>query len=137
MTDIFSIDQGIILHQINCRKVMGAGLAKAIRDKYPKHYADFIADNPKLGKILITRIHPTLFIVGLYAQDAYGRDKRYTDYPALQECLQTISLLAARKPTLPIYAPKGIGAGLAGGDWQTIQNIFQATLPQVTWVDKP
>ena len=33
--DIFTADETFICHQVNCKGVMGAGLAKQIADKYP------------------------------------------------------------------------------------------------------
>ena len=35
MAKLFGIDNGIICQQVNCCGVMGAGLAKAIMDKFP------------------------------------------------------------------------------------------------------
>jgi O-acetyl-ADP-ribose deacetylase (regulator of RNase III) len=39
--DILSIDSGIITHQVNCRGVMGAGLAKALRKRYPAIFPEY------------------------------------------------------------------------------------------------
>ena len=33
--DILSVANGIIVHQVNAQGVMGSGLAKQIREKYP------------------------------------------------------------------------------------------------------
>ena len=42
----FNID--ILCHQVNCQGVMGAGLAKQIRSKYPEVYEQYKEDFSKL-----------------------------------------------------------------------------------------
>lgn len=43
--DIFTTDCDIIVHQVNCYGVMGAGIAKQVKERYPdfmtfiNHYA--------------------------------------------------------------------------------------------------
>ena len=36
VTDITTIDKGVIMHQVNCQNIMGAGVAKALYTKYPQ-----------------------------------------------------------------------------------------------------
>jgi len=36
--NLLDAPQPIIVHQVNCQGVMGSGVAKAIRDKYPQAY---------------------------------------------------------------------------------------------------
>ena len=38
--NLLDVQQGIIVHQVNCRKVAGAGLAKQIREKWPEWYVN-------------------------------------------------------------------------------------------------
>ena len=129
--------EGILLHQVNCRGVMGAGIAKQIRSLYPQHYIDYkralakeINSQQKLGDIVVTRVSPTLTIVGLFAQDGYGRNKQHTNYKALEQCLIKVAQLNVQ----PIYAPYKIGCGLGGGDWEIVQQLFKKQLPQTIFV---
>lgn len=39
--DILNTKAQVIAHQVNCLGVMGAGVAKAIRDKYPAAYLQY------------------------------------------------------------------------------------------------
>ena len=39
--DITTIEKGVIMHQVNCQNVMGAGVAKALYTKHPKVKAAF------------------------------------------------------------------------------------------------
>lgn len=39
---LFDSKANMICHQVNCRGVMGAGIAKQIRERHPQHYEDYI-----------------------------------------------------------------------------------------------
>lgn len=121
--DILAINHGVIVHQVNCKKIMGAGLALQIRRKYPQHFADYMAAEPKLGNIVVTCIHSTLYIIGVYGQYSYGRYGLHTNYSALRIAMIKAAQFAAQK-NLPLYIPYGIGCGLAGGDWNRVAAIL-------------
>lgn len=36
INSVLDVTDGIICHQVNCQNVMGAGIARAIYEKYPK-----------------------------------------------------------------------------------------------------
>jgi len=121
--NILDIKEGYICHQVNCQKVAGAGLALQIRNKWPDWYAHYLSVTQELGKADIYKIDTNLYVVSLYAQNYYGRDRNYTDYDALKKSLNEISHLNN------LYIPYGIGAGLAGGDWDIISCIIEKTIP--------
>ena len=114
----------IFCHQVNCKGVMGAGLAKQIKDKYPEVYKEYLrVENPTLGIILPVFTHDGRACINMFAQDGYGRDKRYTDYDAFKKCLDAIeSFLKSHHvhEDVQIAFPYGIGCGLAGGDWKIV-----------------
>jgi hypothetical protein len=125
--NILDVQKGIIVHQVN-PYVMGAGLAKQIRMRYPEHYKDFQRwtkeahwhPTDRLGEILITSHYEPLYIVGMCAQKEYGFTKmEYTNYDAFAECLKKVDYLALKFHT-ELYVPYGIGCGLAGGQWAYI-----------------
>jgi O-acetyl-ADP-ribose deacetylase (regulator of RNase III) len=123
--DILAINHGVIVHQVNCKKVMGAGLALQIRRKYPQHFADYMAAEPKLGDIVVTRIHSMLYIVGVYGQYSYGRYGLHTNYSALRIAMIKATHFAAQK-NLQMFIPYGIGCGLAGGNWNQVMKILSS-----------
>lgn len=133
--NILNIKHGVIIHQVNCKKVMGAGLALQIRRKYPKHYLDFITKEPKLGDIVITHVNSDLYIIGVYGQNGYGRTEIHTDYSALGDGLEKAGQFAKKKK-LPVYIPYGIGCGLAGGNWKCVMEIIESVLPDGILVKK-
>lgn len=119
--DILSVEDGLIIHQVNNCGVMGKGLANQIRKKYPQHYIDYItaynqcSNNSSKNKkeLLGTNVYTnqgSVTICGLFAQDGYGTDKQYTSYKHLTQCLKSID---TQKYT-NIYIPYELGCGLGG-----------------------
>jgi len=135
--NILNATEDVLCQQVNCQKVMGAGLAKQIRNKYPEVYPSYkrFCEGCKdynrrnlLGEIQTIIVSDGKVIANLFAQYDYGRDKQYTDYDALKICFEGILKLASMfNDTIAI--PYGIGCGLAGGDWdvvyKTIEDVFK------------
>lgn len=147
--DIFTSAADAILHQVNCQGVMGAGLAKQIKEKFPvvfKYYKALCDDDKRmrartcstksylLGRAqvcykedyLVGQVEDNQVIVNLFAQDKYGRDGRcYTDYEALKKCLEYVNERFWGKT---VAIPYLMGCGLAGGDWNVVSKIIENTL---------
>ena len=134
--NILEVESGIICHQVNCKGVMGAGLAKEIAIKYPivlTQYKDYCkrsnSDKNLLGKVLISPIsydlnyNPILVVANIFGQFSYGTDKVQTDYEALKTGFKQI-LHISESFNLNVYIPYKIGCGLAGGDWATVKSIL-------------
>ena len=124
--NILDVEAGIIVQQVSCKGVMGAGLAKQLREKYPGLYSSylrFIEDwsECSLGKCHIYQASEHLLIANCFGQAAYGRGALQTNYTALRTALETI---AARYPYHSISIPWGLGCGLAGGDWTRTMGII-------------
>ena len=118
--------------QVNCQGVMGAGLAKQIRDQYPEVYARYkdLHDNfnlHKLGRTELIRVSDGRIHAMMYAQDGYGRSGCYTDYEAFQACLDEqqrwLNNIYSREHLVAF--PYKIGCGLAGGDWNIILPMLE------------
>ena len=129
----------IFCQQVNCKGVMGAGLAKQIKEKYPEvynYYKPFCDDGvAELGACNYIPTKDKRICICMYAQDGYGRNKRYTDYEAFKKCLEHIEFFMKfhpkNKPSIAF--PYGIGCGLAGGDWYIILGMlkdFAEKIPQ-------
>lgn len=127
-------DFTVICHQVNCRGVAGAGLAKQIRDTYPGWYDTYraVASADMLG---VAQFTPTTrdyshWICNLYGQDNFGRDRQYTDYDALRSALGDLRewVLNFASDDYEIRIPYGLGCGLAGGQWPVVLHIIQEEL---------
>lgn len=163
--DILNITEGIICQQVNCMGVMRSGLAKQIRDKYPKvyyRYVEFLKDKGKkvvkigenvrglkvveetnkdyLGRVQFVDVKKNLCVVNMFAQYEYGRLKQvYTEYDHFEQCLINMSTTIVNNKyleELPIYFPYKIGCGLGKGDWNIISNLIEKVFPDAIIVKK-
>ena len=127
--DILQASENIIAHQVNCMGVMGGGIAKQIREKYPNvfdQYRKFFVNNKftALGKCQIVKTEDNKYIANLFGQNKYGRDKQYTDYDALKDSLFSLKV-SAKDHNMSIAIPFNIGCGLAGGDWDIVYKMIE------------
>ena len=122
-SNILSVDSGVIGHQVNCKRVFGAGLAKQIRDRYPVVYGNYLRAPMKLGECQLVNVYYGLFVANLFGQDTYGRTGTHTNYKALGESLNVMFKLARLK-NLDCHLPYKLGCGLAGGDWSVVLRII-------------
>jgi len=130
--DIFEAPVDIIIHQTNCFNTMGTGIAKEIKKRYPRAaQVDRLTekgDYKKLG--LFTVAMPDAkqdrYIINLYGQFFYGRNKCYTDYKALKRGFENVRswLESMEMIDAVVGIPFGIGCGNAGGDWKTVKEII-------------
>jgi hypothetical protein len=120
--DILDISQGIIAHQVNCQRVAGAGLAFQIAKKYPEWYKHFKNVDPYLGLADLYNVNSKLKIASLYGQDEYGYGKRFTNYHALELCLEKLHNMIENNV---VYFPYKMGCGLGGGEWMIVKQIIE------------
>lgn len=132
--NLLDADVDAILHQVNCQGVMGSGLAKQIRNKYPsvyKHYHEvcsLYSSDQLLGKIQVVEVKrsgKTLSVVNVFGQKNYGTDRVQTDYIALRSCLVYVNDCFKNKS---VGIPFGMSCGLAGGDWNIVSDIIKEEL---------
>ena len=122
-----------ICHQVNCRGVMGAGVAKAISDKWPIVKLEYealctLSSSPYdlLGTAQVVNVKNGLIVINLFGQLNYGRNKVcYTDYNALEKAMKSVNEMFKG---MTIALPWKIGCGLAGGDWATVEEIIMRSL---------
>jgi hypothetical protein len=129
--DILTVTDGIIIHGVNCQKVMGAGLARSIRSKYPCVFAKYVETKPKLGFFDPIRINEDLWVGNCYTQDFFGRkDGVYVDYNALTHCLHQVKLFSEQLG-LSVHSPI-IGSGLGGGNRDGILRLYSSVFDFIT-----
>lgn len=136
--DILTVTHGIICQQVNCQKVMGAGLALAIRKKWPVVYDYYKNSKGKLGQLRIIDVAQGLHVANLFAQDNYGTDKRHTNYSAFEKALTTLATWCFTEPQYlgKVYIPYKIGCGLGGGNWTVVQEIIERIFPDAIICEK-
>jgi len=142
--DIFESDCDIIMHQVNCKGVMGSGVAKQVKDRYPevyKYYKSICMAHKKsedlLGKCQFVyafnpKLNRFIQIVNIFGQDNFAYDGQiYTNYDALKR-----ALLAAREEitksfdeselkNIKIGVPYLMSCYRGGGDWGIVSNMLE------------
>ncbi|GAA0101717.1 hypothetical protein UT300012_24320 [Paraclostridium bifermentans] len=119
--DLLKSNSEMLVHQVNMQGVMGAGLAKQIRKRYPEVYRDYKNRYKEfnLGDNLYCSTSDGHIIVNMFSQKDYGRSGLFTDYDAMEIALFKIAEIAM-KHDVSVGIPYGIGCGLGGGNWEEV-----------------
>ena len=133
--DLLKSDCDVIIHQCNCFATQGAGIAKQISSRWAqvleadKKYPIPVGSKERLGEASMASVegdHGDMLVVNLYAQHRYGRGTQ-TDYDALRKGISKVFFMIymLAQPNIKIGLPYGMGAGLAGGDWEQVKSIIE------------
>lgn len=122
----------ILSHGVNCQGVMGSGVAKTFKEKYPRAFKEYVGyvnsyskTNELLGKVLFSKDSDNLTLACMFTQEFYGRDgKKYMSYEAFFDAFCAVVDCYDEST---IVMPK-IGAGLGGGDWGIIEGLMKVIL---------
>lgn len=111
----------VIAHGVNCQGVMGSGVAKAIKERWPIIYQCFL-EAPTgpymLGSAHFIRVEEdNTYVANCYTQEFFGKDgKQYASLEALEKALESCFEFC-QVEGLTLKAPK-IGSGLGGLSWE-------------------
>ncbi|KDE22835.1 hypothetical protein EF83_15605 [Bacillus subtilis] len=138
--NILDATEDIIVQQVNCKGLMGAGLAKAILNKYPnvkKEYQSFrnfnlnkgLTDKDLLGLVNYVRVSDGKVIANVFGQINIKKNRFdktvYTKTEALARGLTEVKELS-KQLNKSVAIPYGMGCGLAGGDWNIISELIDS-----------
>lgn len=135
--------ESVILHQVNCCGVMGAGIAATVKKRYPNVFESYLnhlgsfnsewignklAHVNALGTIDVVPVddNSIIAVVNVFGQVLYGRTRKYTDYDALLCAFEHLRIVFS-DVDVEFHFPK-LGCGLAGGDWQIVESIIESKL---------
>lgn len=137
--DVLETDAPYICQQVNCQGTMGAGLAKQIADKWPQVKREYIRFCEKyqdrhdlLGLYQMVAVNGgnqkkgDPVVVNIFGQEYYGHDGVYTDNTALMKAFRHLNRNCAHET---LAFPYGFGCGLAGGDWQDVEQLIVKCFP--------
>lgn len=134
--DVSLAENCVIVHQVNCRDVIGAGVSGALVSRWPRlaaTYHDMARrypdPNDRFGMVMPTHVSRDTVVCHAFSQLDYGNAAKtgivYTDVDRLVRCVERI---CERYPTKPVCVPERIGCGLAGADWEQVRHRL-AKLP--------
>lgn len=125
--NLFDTTAPIIAHQVNCKGVMGSGVARQVKKNYPDIFEQYqalcCANDPQslLGIAqpcysFYNEDNPKI-IVNLFGQESYGTDRQYTNISALFQALCGLRYFVIDRTNSRIALPYKIGCARGGADW--------------------
>lgn len=129
----------LIPHVVNNIGVFNAGVALALKRKWPKaekdyhRWLDFWKKHQRkiLGQIFASLVEcteqTTIIVVHMFAQNGVRnpQNSHPLDYASLQSCMEAIPEIGqALDRPFSIHCPK-FGAGLSGGSWPEIEKLIR------------
>lgn len=127
--NIFETSQPALAHGVNIRGVMGAGIAKTVRQNYPDVYKLYreqcVARELSVGDVLpvfSVKGTPNRWIFNLATQDDPGPSARYE---WVEESVRKALDLVQNLGLSGIAFPR-IGAGIGGLNWSRVEAIITA-----------
>lgn len=128
--DLLEAPEQILLHSCNSLGVMGAGVAKLIRQKWPKAYQDYLDEYNSyglpLGSIVPSKQPDGKIILNAITQDTIGKTGVHVSYWAIANVMYQLNQNIYYSKVDSVAMPM-IGSGLAGGDWTIIEAIIENT----------
>lgn len=145
--DLLDAQTDVIAHQVNCKGVMGSGVAKQIKEKWPNVFnayeeylrmcdwdKSFYVKSNALGKCLMVNVssNSTKYIANLFGQHLYGMDgKRYTSYDDIYDALTNLAVQMMDNGQESVAIPYKMSSDRGGADWNVIlamiESVFKNT----------
>lgn len=127
----------VIAHQVNCQGVMGSGVAKQIKEKWPDVFAQYdyhtrMLENACLGNCQMVQINESQFVANLFGQRYYGRENlRYTSYDGIYDALVKLQVYMNNRNCNSVAFPYKMSSDRGGADWNVIlamiESVFKDT----------
>jgi O-acetyl-ADP-ribose deacetylase (regulator of RNase III) len=134
--DVFDTEATFIGHGVNTVGVMGAGIAKTIRDKYPetyKYYRDRCLTGALTPGHTLATVEDSRIILNMATQDEPGANARYE---WVLGCLLNVAQGIKRASRQATIAIPEIGCGIGGLKWDRVKELIEFTervYPEVTF----
>ena len=129
--------KGILFHGCNAQGVMGAGVALALKKKWPEVFMAYRqlyqeqGNQLKLGQVAWAHPEEGIWVANGITQQYYGRElRRYADLKAIKHSAQIVAR-KARETQLPVFYSL-IGCGLGGLLWEEVEPILNEAFEGLT-----
>jgi O-acetyl-ADP-ribose deacetylase (regulator of RNase III) len=143
--DLLSATDGVIAHCVNCQGVMGAGVAKSIKQKWPDVYESYRTlhrgvtqqgwPGPLLGSCQLVRTRSGELVANLFGQNYYGAGgDKYVSYDALDNAFDELAEELLSERVCNVVNFPLIGCGLGGGHWPVVREIIEHRLPDERFI---
>jgi O-acetyl-ADP-ribose deacetylase (regulator of RNase III) len=124
--NIFTSEQPAIGHGVNCKGVMGSGIAVTVRKLFPEVYEVYKLHCQKIGlhggEMLPLPTNDGRVILNLASQEKTGANARY-DF--LEESVLE-AFAYCQRTKISAFALPQIGSGIGGLEWDKVLQILTA-----------
>lgn len=126
--DLFAADVQALVNAVNCRGVMGAGLALQFKHRFPAYFEDYrracAEGRVTPGAVHVFRLPDAHWILSVPTKRHWRSRSR------LQDVRSGVTALVAAIDAHGIesIAIPALGCGLGGLDWEVVRPIIEAAL---------
>lgn len=89
--------KGLLLHGCNAQGVMGSGVAKLIKQRWPQAFEEYAAFcrsttlQQRLGQVVFTNTNQDVVVGNCITQEFYGKDgAKYASYDLIDTCMERV-----------------------------------------------
>lgn len=136
--DMFSTTYDAYVNPVNCKGIMGKGLALDFKKRYPMNFILYkdICDQGKLkpGYVYWTRDITTNTTIINFATKDHWKDYSRSEWID-SGCMKLRQYLIDNPHNIKDIAIPKLGCGLGGLDWSYVRNIFLKYFNDITNVD--
>ena len=143
----------IICHQVNEYGVMGAGIAKQIKEKYPKAFEDYVkaikektSKGENLPLIALSKQPDGVIVANMFTQRNGETDLELLRNAAVFLSIQIFDLFMTKvkiKETTGVFfdrpfrvgIPYKYGCGIAKGDWENVLKVWKDVFGELEYID--
>lgn len=139
MADIFTYDCEAIINPVNCVGVMGAGLAKKFKDKYPDVFLTYfnackqedLSKKLKIGTCLTVKANDGKYIIHFPTKDHF-KDPSKMEYIelGLDALIRHVKHFNIKSVAIP-----ALGSGLGGLNWSNVKPLILKKLDDLSLSD--
>lgn len=125
--DLLKTHCNLIIHGCNAQRVMGSGVAKTLKYKYPEIFYEYVKkDKLELGDVIFVKTYDNKIIGNCITQKYYGYDKNkvYVSYEAIEKAIKNVNDYCVKNNIKDVAMPL-IGCGLGGGNWKDVLDIIK------------
>jgi O-acetyl-ADP-ribose deacetylase (regulator of RNase III) len=125
--DLLQAPERVIGHGVNCRGVMGAGIALQMRQRYPQMFEEYrrcCRDHKIVPGFCYLYFAPDHKIVAnLATQQFYGRDRPYARVEWIEWALRDLVQQCKELDIVEFALPK-LGCNLGGLTWDQVEPVY-------------
>ena len=151
--DLLKSGCDIICHQVNEYGVMGAGIAKQIKEKYPKAFEDYVkaikektSKGENLPLIALSKQPDGVIVANMFTQRRGETDLELLRNAVVFLGMQIIDLFITKlkfndkngaffdRP-FRVGIPYKYGCGIAKGDWESVLKVWEDVFGEMEYID--